>query len=195
MSTTIKYLNEFGEIVNSQQIINMINYSKLFSENGITIKEEFYKNNILESTCFHINSESEIVGFLQSNPNATFSFSYFLDIFKINEFIEYKNGLINTKIIHVNNQSNQTIAYQRYIIENNILTLSNIEKFYYENGEKKYDFEYNSEGSCVWIYNNIEYQSDIFALDIGNSDLTVFTWQGFEYYQFAEPLIPNTPIV
>lgn len=33
------------------------------------------------------------------------------------------------------------------------------------------------------------YQEDIFAWDTGTSE-TDFTWDGFEYYRNAEPLVP-----
>ena len=39
------------------------------------------------------------------------------------------------------------------------------------------------------ISNEQEPQADIYAWSISEPDVT-FSWQGFEYYQFEDPLVP-----
>ena len=63
-------------------------------------------------------------------------------------------------------------------------------EYYYENNTLKYTFEYDENGDCFIIYDETDDQKDIFAWEIGQPDVS-FTWQGFEYYEFAEPIIPQ----
>jgi hypothetical protein len=78
---------------------------------------------------------------------------------------------------------------KNYVLENSELTCIITDKSFYENGAEKFAFIYNNDGSCFMIDKVGAYQEDIFAWDIGISE-TDFSWDGFEYYRNAEPLIP-----
>ena len=90
----------------------------------------------------------------------------------------------------VDDKNGNCICFKKYEMEGSELICTIIEKSYFENGEKKYEFVYNPDGSCFMIDSVQTFQEDIFAWDIGTSN-TDFTWDGFEYYRNTEPLIPE----
>ncbi len=89
------------------------------------------------------------------------------------------------------NSDNNLICYQVFDIDTNQIIATRTEKMYYDQyGEEKYLFDYNVDGSCFRINDSQEPQGDIHAAKIGDTSYTTFTWEGFEYYQFAEPTVP-----
>ena len=56
MAISIRFINEFEKSFTSQQANNVNNFHKVFEENGILIKKEEYKNNIILKVIFYIGS-------------------------------------------------------------------------------------------------------------------------------------------
>jgi hypothetical protein len=133
----------------------------------------------------------EIVDELSINPNSTFDYIYNENGFKIHEIRSYQNNVLIDKVIKVYDLNDKIICYRDYEIEDgNILSYVTEKKYYDENENLLYSFDYNEDGTCFLISNEQEDQADIYAWSVGEPDVS-FTWDGFEYYQNAEPLIPE----
>jgi hypothetical protein len=192
MSISIKYNNEFNEEISNSQANQLENYSKVYFDNNLKSKIERYENGELVNTAFYVNSQSQINNILITNPNISFEFEHQVNGYNIKEYLSYNNGQLIHKSILVYNSDDKIICYCKYKLDNNVFVPESTEKHYYENGESKYTFDYNdNDGTLFMIYDDLIPQSDIYASDIGNTDITSFTWVGFEYYQNAEPIIPN----
>jgi len=191
MSISIKYNNYLGDDISYSQVNNLQEYYKVFLENNLHFKEERYQNGLLVNTSFYVTSQSQIDTLLLTNPGVSFEYEHLVNGHKVKEYLSYNNSILAYKRILVYNSIGETICYCRYKLEGNIFIPEETEKYYYENGELKYKFDYiNNDGNLYMIYDEEFYQSDIYPEDIGNSDKTDFTWTGFEYYQNAEPIIP-----
>jgi hypothetical protein len=192
MSTSIKYNNELGNEISYSQVNNLQEYFKVYLENNLPFKKERYQNGLLVNTSFYVTSLSQIDTILLTNPGVSFEYEHFVNGYKVKEYLSYNNNVLAYKRVLVYNSIDETICYCRYKLEGNVFIPEETEKYYYENGELKYKFDYiNNNGTLYMIYDEVLYQSDIYPEDIGNTDITNFTWAGFEYYQNAEPIIPN----
>ena len=191
MSKTIKYTNKFGIEITENQINQGLDYyTKIFLENGVPFIEETYKEGVLVNVSKYVSSELEISNELQNNPNSTFDYIYFQSGYKVHEIRVYIQGLIEQKVVSVYNINDKIICYRKYKIDNGNFIGQRTEKSYYDSsGKLLYNFDYNEDGSCFLISNEQEPQADIYAWSIGDPDVT-FSWQGFEYYQFEDPLVP-----
>lgn len=192
MNTTPKYTNEFGQEISHQQLSHGVSYySKIYYENDLPIIEETYKDGELVNTSKFVSSENEISDELLNNPNATFDYIFYENGYKVHEIRSYIGGIIDSKTITVYNSDNKIICYRDYEIENGNFVSHRTEKSYYDtNGELLYNFDYNDDGTCFLISNEQEAQADIYGWSVGDPDVE-FSWSGFEYYQFADPIIPN----
>lgn len=191
MSISIKYNNEFGNEISFSQINKIENYSKIYSENDLPFKKERFQNGLLINISFYVTSQAQIDNILLINPNTSFEYEHMVYGSKIKEFLSYENNQLVCKGILAYNANGENIGYCEYKLENDVFIIETTEKYYYENGELKYTFDYNdNDGTLYMIYNYFDPQSDIYPEDIGNPDKTDFTWTGFEYYQNAEPIIP-----
>lgn len=138
-----------------------------------------------------MNSQLQIQNILQIDPNARFKYKYEQSGYVVLNHLVYKNNILSEKIISVNDEFNNTICYQKNNLAGITPNYLTTEKYYYdETGEVKYKFEYRVHGNCLMIYDEKIDQADVFPNTIGNPEQS-FTWTEFEYYQFAEPLIPN----
>ncbi len=188
----ITYKNNQGNQISIQQANETGNYIKVFTEEGIS-KKEFYSEGVFITTSYIVKSEQEIDAILLNISDTTFELSTTLGQYEIVEFRNYTQGVIVEKAVRISRGDiNKAICFKKMELVQNILEAIYTEKYYYDqNGDKKYSFEYYSDGgACFKIYDEQD-DSEIFAWDIGvNPDLT-FTWQGLEYYQNAEPLLPE----
>lgn len=192
MSLTYKYQNQFGKEITQKQIdLGLEYFSKIYYENGVPKIEETYKNGQLINTSKYVSTEQEIINELILNPNASFDYIFVENGYKIHEIRTYGNNILTGKGVTVFNSENKIICSRNYTVENGIITHQRTEKSYYDsNGELLYNFDYNADGTCFLISNEQDPQGDIYAWNIGDADVP-FTWQGFEYYQNEEPLIPS----
>lgn len=194
MKIVIKFQNEFGHEISQQQITNGLeHYSKVFYEDGVLTMEETYSNGVLVNTSKYVSSEVEIVNELLINPNATFDYIYYESGYRLHEIRSYQQGFLIDKVTKVYDLNSKIICYRDYEIkEGNIISYSTEKKYYDENANLLYSFDYSDDGSCFLIANELEDQADIYAWSVGEHGVN-FTWQGFEYYKNAEPLIPVAP--
>lgn len=191
MSISIKYNNELGKEISYSKACKLQEYFKVFLENNTPIKEERYQNGLLVDTSFYVTSQSQIDTILLTNPGVSFEYEYIVNGHRIKEYLSYNDNVLADKRVLVYNSLDETICYCRYKLEGTIFIPEETEKYYYENGNLKYKFDYlNNDGTLYMIYDEVFYQSDIYPEDIGNTEITNFSWAGFEYYQNALPIIP-----
>ena len=103
--------------------------------------------------------------------------------------LSYENNVLIGKSISVHDGYNE-ICHRNYKVESGVATTLRTEKYYYNDNGLKYIFDYNADGTCFLITDEQDNQADIYEWGIGDPDYTDFTWIGFEYYQFADPVIP-----
>lgn len=163
-----------------------------YSENDIIIHEKTYKNGLLKNISFYAYSEEEITSIvIKNNGNVSIVYQYHQNSYTISETLTYCDHTLILKMATVKDCDNNIICFKKYEPKNDVLTCTITDKSYYQDGINIYDFEYNPDGSCFIITSVQTYQEDIFAWDIG-TDNTDFTWNGLEYYQNAEPLVPES---
>jgi len=191
MSTTVKFTNYFGSELITYQLESISSYYKTFFEDIIPIKKERYENNELVNTSYFVSSIEAINDILLIEPNSSFDYRYIQNNFNIKESLAYQSNFLVDRFVSVYDNDGKVICFRKYDIQNEVTTINTTEKYYYIYGKLKYTFDYKSDGSCFIIIDEQDFQSDIYAWGIGDTDYTDFTWPGFEYYEFAEPLIPN----
>jgi len=192
MSSSIKYSNELGNEITSQQIGNLDGYFKTYYENSQATKTEYYVNGALQNTSYIVQSQSDIDSILINNPTTSFEYLYNQSSYSINESTAYVEGILTEKRINVFNSTGGLICSKLYKLINNVLTDIKTEKYYYDsNNDAKYYFIYNDDGTCFEIGDLQIDNADFYAWSIGVDPDVTFTWTGFEYYQNANPLIPS----
>ncbi|WP_036692814.1 hypothetical protein [Pedobacter glucosidilyticus] len=191
MATTIKYRSDSGQEVTFEQTRQMESYNKIFLENNVPVSKERYELNKLVNKSYNVTSTEEIDNILLREPNSSFDFVRYQSIYKVHEIRSYKNGMLTDKSATVWNEQNNLIGYAKFDVQTNNIIPGKTEKSFYENGEERYFFEYDQYGNCLMIYDE-PYGDVIYPNRIGVDPDEPFTWQGKEYYQHAEPLIPTS---
>lgn len=165
--------------------------AELFLDKGRIIFEKRYQNRELYQTLYYAYSPQEIADILKHEKNASIVFEYVAGSFTITAYKNYKDGIETDKHVSVENSKGECICFAKYaLVKGQLAQINNAtDKNYYENEELKYVFEYNEDGNCFMIHNYQDEQNDIFGREIGRPGVK-FTWKGFEYYQYAAPIIP-----
>ena len=190
MSEITLYLNEYGTEVSSSEALKLKTFYKKILNGSDELRWEVYRKGILVKTSYYISSHSEIQAILVLNPDASFSLKTLADNYHVTESLSYENGSRAGKSITVKDiRIDKIICHQPYDILTDQPIHTATDKFYYENGLDKYQFNYSADGSCFEIQQE-EYQEDFYAHNIGKDPDITFTWTGFEYYQFSDPYLP-----
>lgn len=194
MKEISKYIDENGiEVSVEKRVLESLPeyLFETYSENGKITHEKTYLNGELSNLSIYAYSDDEVELIVKNKEkNASITFINHQDFYKITEHLAFTDNKLVGNMITVEDKDANHICFKKYELQNSELTCTIIDKSYYENGIKIYDFEYNKDGSCFMIYSAQTFQEDIFAWDIGTSN-TDFTWNGFEYYKNADPLVPE----
>jgi antitoxin component YwqK of YwqJK toxin-antitoxin module len=189
-----KYINENGIEISIEKESSEYLPEYLFetySENGKKIYQNTYKDGELSNVSFYAYSNEEVQTILDKKEgNASITFIYYQNSYKIKEQLAYTDKKLIGNMITVQDRNENHICFKKYELKDSELVCTTTDKSYYENGEEKFAFIYNEDGSCFMIDRVGTYQEDIFAWDIGTSN-TDFTWNGFEYYKNVDPLVPE----
>ncbi len=186
----IKYTDQMGNEVGEEQRYALEHFFKTYYKDGKPVKCEIYKQGKFLRHIYHVRTEDEIRSILVAEPTVSFEYEYYQNNCRIRESRSYENGIVTPSWFSVYDNTGNYICSAQFEADKGELKPLRIEKYYYENGERKYEFNYNKDGSCFIIYDMQEYQSDIYAWSIGEPHIK-FTWDGFEYYRTAEPIIPE----
>ncbi|MFD2581075.1 hypothetical protein ACFSR6_01140 [Pedobacter vanadiisoli] len=192
MSNKHIYTNNLGNEISIKQASQLENYQVKVYENDILLWIESYSKDVLLGTSYNLSSKNEISSILNLDSNASFQITTQLGNYVSYECLAYQNSnLIDKQIFLEHHTSKEIICRHFYNAETNTIIHSNtIKRYYDQNGIEIYSFDYNEDGTCFFINKTQEYQTDFYAKNIGVDPDLDFTWQGFKYYQFSEPLIP-----
>lgn len=192
MATTYSYKNLFGNQITNNQVNNLKEYFKDIYIDGMLKKTERIESSMVVHTYYYLNGTESIYDLLPLFRNKKVSFYNVSTInnYKIEDIYAYDNGILVDRSKSIANVQDKIICYQGIDIVTGLSINNDTRKYYYENNTLKYTFEYDENGDCFIIYDETDDQKDIFAWEIGQPDVS-FTWQGFEYYEFAEPIIPQ----
>jgi hypothetical protein len=201
----IKYLNEYLEPINREQAIQSNEFIQQKTENGKVKIEETYKNGILSYVNYYLNNNENENEIRQLYPNIGLTF-YKNEIVngiykKYNVEAVDLNGIVESKYVEVYGDSPYPIYFEAIDINTN--ERLSMFKAYYDI-EKKIDYEFsydNTTGNFKELtvldpYNYVDTSNHIILpsqVGIGYNDYD-FVWTGFEYYQFATPILPTNPI-
>lgn len=187
-----KYTNELGKEVRIEKRFNDLTNTleEDYFENGNLIHRTYSENGEYKARHYFAFSVDQMNQLVDKIPTISIIYTTRTNGYEIEEAIDFVDKVIMEKRIFVTDKFCKNICFRLIQFENGAAKLSSTEKKYYEEGSLKYIFDYNPDGTCFMIENCQTYQEDIFAWDIG-TDKTNFTWKGFEYYQFADPLVPE----
>jgi hypothetical protein len=189
----ISHTNEHGiEVRTERRFYESINtLEEDYFENGNLIHRTHFENGEFKARLYFAFSIEQVNQLIDDSPTIKIIYRTWKNGYQIDEYIDCIDKILTAKRISVTNKSGDNICFRLLQFENGAVKLSTTEKSYFEHGELKYLFDYNPDGTCFMVNNFQSYQEDVFASDIG-TDKTDFTWKGFEYYQFADPLVPET---
>lgn len=191
MMTTIQFKDSFGNEISREEADVSTQYSIETFVNGTIKKIEHVEGGILEITYYHLDISEHINELLPlyQDKNVSFSITTDIGVYHIEDISLYKQGVLKEKKKWVINNKNQYICLQKFDTITGTLINNTTEK-YYKDETSYYTFEYDQSGNCFMIHNETDGEKNIFGWEIGNTECT-FTWNGFEYYQYSEPLLPE----
>jgi len=192
MSIKNIYTNSLGNEISTKQAIQLGKYLLKVYENDILVRIESYSKDVLLGTSYNLSSKNEVSSILSLDSNASFQIKTQQGNYVSYECLTYQNNhLIDKQIFLEHITLKEIICRHFYNAETDTIIHSNtIKRYYDQNGIEIYSFDYNEDGTCFFINKPQEYQTDFYAKNIGVDPDLDFTWLGFEYYQFSEPLIP-----
>jgi len=191
-----KFTTIFGEEVSAQEKSSLEKYVIEYYSDSVLIKKELFENDLIKNTTHVVSSLQEVNNILITENTGSFELSQQLGNYSIEELLHYTNGVLDYKRTHVIDAIGGMICIRDYNLDHlGNETSNHTEKFYRENNETRYVFEYNMDGSCLVIHDEKYDENDVFGAQIGDPVLTDFTWTGFEYFEFADPINPNDLVV
>ncbi|WP_116787192.1 hypothetical protein [Flavobacterium psychrotrophum] len=191
MAIEIRYTEWFGDEILPSQIATIEKYLKEYFFDGKHIKTELYIEQELKSTRYNIEDLNDIGRILNEDPNAGICYIHKELEYLIEEVSTYEEAVLKYKIIAVDELHDQAICYAQIDVQTGLPKLSDVEKYYNVNGERKYLFTYDANGECEKIWGEDDYTEDVWPSQIGVRSDVKFTWDGFEYYRYALPIIPE----
>lgn len=193
MSTTINFTNIYGDSLSSQQINMIKDYRKEYFVNNIFKKSEEFINGVLNNVRYDLE-DGESINNIISLYNSSVTIFFFKQISMQNSCRElsvkkYISGNLDSESILIEKiNSDEEIIYDKTTNSSNGV-VTKYEKYYYENDELRYMFEYFDNGDVYKIISfegidskEFHYLSDLF---------TNFNWIGLEYYKKGIPKFPN----
>lgn len=189
----VRFKNQQGIEISESEASILASFVKIFLVNDKEKIMEYYESNQLDQSCYILDPNEGIDMIIDQylTKKVTFTRKEIINNYTKTEDINYNNGILESKKIFVDDPNGNFIAFQIIDIVTNLPILGSTEKYYYDSsGEEKYIFDYDHEtGDCFMIYDLQELGGCILASHIGKPD-TEFTWNGFEYYQHANPIVP-----
>ncbi len=195
---TIEYRSDDNKRLSSEQVLKNKAYYELYKVDGYRRRELFFKNGELQHVEYYASVDESDVGVLSLYANVIVCI-YRL-ITEVNGYRRYDGiiyspeGVILQKEIMIYN------SFDQFVYSANINTLdgslSNVTKWAYgPEGELDYEFDYNNTGDFIKCHiHKIDDENPngyFKPEDIGVRADVSFTWEGNEYYQHAEPKIPE----
>ena len=184
----IRYQDSQKNFITEAQITTLASYYKIYFEENLKRKIEYFENGKLIQTSYFLDERPENFLDLCSSDKSYFYIQKNYDGFKYIECVEYFHAQISRIEIRIYDADNNLICLQNRDKYSQKAILGSTKKAFYRNNEEIYQFDYNEDGSPFMIYSN-EFQGDFLASAIGKE--VDFSWEGLEYYQNAAILLPN----
>jgi hypothetical protein len=193
---TTKYFDIHHNELTQSQTTGLEFYFIEFEESGVIKKIEQYKNDVLIGIEYCAYSTSEVNSLKQQFAKVLIKHIYTKGLYLVHEFGMYNNQILTSKLIMIYIASNNKCIYiGPYDAQNNSPKYEECTKYYIDlNGEKRYRFDYKSDGTCDIIIDLQYAQSEIWPEEIGVNPNVTFSWSQFSYYEFAYPEIPTGAI-
>lgn len=188
----LRYKNEFRQIISEEQANLMKSYSReTYEDSVLKFTEEIEGNNV---RCVHYylspNEKMDDV-LLAFDVDIVIYVRQKHGEYTIVESFQYKDSILMSRTQSILNKNLDNICFAHMDVLSNEIIQNSIVKYYYEpQGELKYLFDYNPDDTCFMITDQQGFADDIMSWEIGQPDCK-FSWEGFEYYQFANPIIPE----
>ena len=194
----IKYTNEYSDSITESQAINIGTFTKHFFISDKLKKNEHYTDGNIQYVEYFLEIDEEDIQIRSQYSNIGITF-YKEEIIqgnyrKYNVEDQDPDGTISSKRIEVLDQNNDIIYSSVLDVDTNEVETI-FKSAYDDNGEYLYEFEYNLDGTLdqvdIMISDDYHPTGTFRPEDIGVDPELQFSWEGFEYYQNAEPIIPN----
>jgi len=169
MDNKFKNIDENGNEFSIQRETSNGYETEIRSKNDILISQTILKDGKFEFISYFVFSIEQLNKMIEQNNMISFIYRHFQNSYRIDEYLDYNNQILTGKMISVYNSNNESICFQKHQIVNGETISKFTEKSYYENGEEKYAFEYNQDGTCFMIDSVQTYQDDIFGNGAKNS--------------------------
>lgn len=150
MNTIINFTNICGNIITEQQLQMSGSYYKNYFTNGLLKKTENFVNNSLVYVRYNLD-DGESIGNVISSYNSSIKISFFKVVSIQNNHNElsvktYISGNLVSESTFVEKiDSDEEIIYDKTVNTSNGVIIT-YEKYYYENDELRYVFEYFDNG-------------------------------------------------
>ena len=190
MENIISYIDELGNNVKIEKTIVEDIEWEVTSINDLLITQKVIQKGQFKNLSFFVFSIEQLTEMLQKSNTISFIYRHFQNTYQINEYLDYENCHLSGKMISVYNSVGEHIFFRKYLFVDGKPNSHFTEKYYYENDEVKYTFIYNKDGTCFVVNDEQQHYEDIYGFEIGTSK-TSFTWKGFEYYEFEDPIVPE----
>lgn len=192
------YKNYLNHQITKEEAIESKSYVQLVKLNGARSRAYYFKDGQLKSMDYFL-SESKAIDNIR-NEFAHIEIAMYDVMLKQNNYVQYlcktwsADRILRSTTIRVFNGVDQIIY--GCVLEPETEKSIFINKWAYNSkGETMYEFYYNPDGTFkyCWIFDKdvSNHDGEFYPEDIGDSSQVAFTWDGYEYYQTAEPKIPN----
>lgn len=195
---TIKYRNKLYFEITELQALQSDIYSKEFIIENKLKKIEHYSNGDLTYLEYFLGINETVSQTRLTYPNLEITFyknEYEERGYRKYDVEDYNlDGTISVKRVEILDSKNDIIYSKILDLDtNDIIAIS--KSSYDEEGNYLYEFEYNLDGTLnqvdIMIPDDYHPTGTFYPQDIGVNPEVNFTWDGYEYYQNAEPEIPN----
>lgn len=166
MSTQIEYRNNHGKKISPQQLEVAKEFTKVFIENGVLKKEEFYENKRILYVNYYVSSNedvTELIDNYSSQTSLTIIDTEFHNSYRIENSKTYETSILLFQSRELYDSNNFLICDQDIYIQSGLPKIETTRKFYENDDDMVYiDFSYDENGDInivtphtkVSIYDN-----------------------------------------
>jgi hypothetical protein len=160
MAVTIKYTDYFDRVITNQEIKLLDKYHKIFKENDLTLKVEFYEKNILSTIRYYLQPkdlEHEVVTCLIPLANDSVEICSRESIRSYNLVrgrMYNKTGLID-KFNELHDKNGNSICYEFCDLKTGQPDSDTEKHLYNDNNDSIANFDYHEDGSLKSIWGEL----------------------------------------
>lgn len=190
MSVSVNYTNEYGEIISSQQL-NYLNYfEKHYFIDNLLKKKEVYKDGTLFKLLYYTSNEENPMELIESFKNTKVTlYTNKISYGRYNQYesLTYDKSILTNKSILIIEGLEKIICEKKVSILDN--TTIEYEKYFYENDELIYLFQFQNNGDLKSIihFDDLNGTEEFYN---DSQKALEFDWTNLLYYKRGEPIVP-----